>query len=271
MEDCVSQKVLYNDAIFDVSRLTGIPRAEGLVLYEVLRVIDSRPLFVEDHVARLFESARIMGVALWRSGGQIIDDVLRFVACEGFENGNVKLLFVFNGAVKYSLIYQIRHSYPSVDMYVKGVATDTLALERNNPNAKNVQPFKLVAEKYIKDKHLYEALLTDASGNVTEGSRSNVFFMQRNEVVTALPQDVLLGITRKYVIEACRNIGLEVIERKIPVEDLKHFQSAFVCGTSPKVLPIARIGDVVLSCDNPVLSSIMLEYDNIIARYLGRK
>jgi len=270
MDDCISNTVFFNTETISSHDVAKRISADGLVLYEVLRVIDGIPLFVEDHITRIIQSANILNVRLWYGQQQIHNRVTEFIKLEKLVDGNIKFMFTFSPGENYFLLYQSRHLYPTADMYANGVRTATLNTERQNPNAKNVQPFKEVAENFIKSEEIYEAILVDSEGNVTEGSRSNIFFLKNDVVVTAQPQDVLLGITRKYVIEACSNIGLSLQERKISAGELPLFNAAFISGTSPKVLPIHEINDITFNCSSPVLRSVQAEFDSIIMQYITK-
>ena len=59
--------------------------------------------------------------------------------------------------------------------------------------------------RLISDNKLYEVLLVDRNGRITEGSRSNVFFVKGNKFYTGPSAMVLVGITRKKYWNAWRN------------------------------------------------------------------
>ena len=115
----------------------------------------------------------------------------------------------------------------------------------------------------IRENDLYEVLLVDRNGSITEGSRSNVFFIKNGEVYTAPSDKVLLGVTRSKVVEIIRDMGVTLHEEAPAAADIAEYQAAFISGTSPKVLPIASIGDVGFNVNDPVLRSIMEKYSSI--------
>ena len=106
-------------------------------------------------------------------------------------------------------------------------------------------------------KKAFEALLVDSNGYIPEGSRSNIFFIKGDTVYTAPKGDVLLGITREYILKTCKELNIRVIEENIHICDLAKLDGAFMSGTSVNVLPIASIDDIKLnSVDNEIIRAV---------------
>ena len=116
-------------------------------------------------------------------------------------------------------------------------------------------------DEAIKANGLYEVLLVDRNGQITEGSRSNVFFIKDGEVYTAPSEKVLLGVTRSKILEIIRYLGAALHEEAVAAEDIGSFDAAFISGTSPKVMPIASVGEVSFDVNDPILRKIMEKYD----------
>ena len=104
---------------------------------------------------------------------------------------------------------------------------------------------------------------------VTEGSRSNIFFLRGDEVFTTPSEAVLLGVTRQKILEACAAAGIRVTERYTSREEIGTYEAAFVSGTSPKVLPIASAGPVQMDPQHALLRRIMKLYDEICEESLA--
>lgn len=88
-----------------------------------------------------------------------------------------------------------------------------------------------------------DALLLDVDGNIAEVTAANVFFVRGRELHTPVPDCFLNGITRQTVIELAAKLSLQVVERKISLNDLDSFTECFVTGTASEVTPVAMIGD----------------------------
>ena len=127
------------------------------------------------------------------------------------------------------------------------------------------QALRDATDAAIKAHDLYEVILVDRDGQITEGSRSNVFFIKNGELYTSLLQLVLPGVTRDKIIEIVRGKGIAVHEDPIPASSVADFDAAFISGTSPKVLPIASLGDVTYDVDDQFLRRLMNWYDEAFA------
>ena len=87
----------------------------------------------------------------------------------------------------------------------------------------------------IRESGVYEVLLVNRESKVTEGSRSNLFFIREGVVRTAPDSEVLPGITRQKVLELISEEGFRLDIRSLALEELPSAEAAFLTGTSPKV------------------------------------
>jgi branched-chain amino acid aminotransferase len=164
----------------------------------------------------------------------------------------------------------VSHSYPADEMYKNGVVCDILKAERENPNAKVLQAaVRQKANMIIEQKGCYEVLLADAGNCITEGSRSNVFFIYGNIIVTAPGSSVLLGITRQKAIELAGMLNIGVVEKEIPYSELQKFEAVFLTGTSPKILPVKKIDGFEFNVSGSILRKMINAYDALIEQYIA--
>jgi branched-chain amino acid aminotransferase len=150
------------------------------------------------------------------------------------------------------------------------VDTITVNAVRSNPNAKvaNLELNTRINQK-IKKRNVFEAILLDDNGFITEGSRSNIFMIKDDLVFTAPLHNVLPGITRSKILEICSQQNYPVKEINLRPEDLVKMEAVFLTGTSPNVLPVKQINSVCFnSAANPLLIKIMKQYDAMIADYI---
>jgi branched-chain amino acid aminotransferase len=120
------------------------------------------------------------------------------------------------------------------------------------------------ADAAIKEKSVFEVLLADRHGNITEGSRSNVFFIKDGELYTPPAAQILKGVTRLKVLEVAEKMGLKIHEEAISAEQALESDAAFISGTSPGVLPISSIEDRSFDVNDAVLRQIMNNYDQLL-------
>jgi len=269
----ISGKILGNTYVIngvsaDVSGFN--PDMSADIYYEVVRLIDGKALFFQDHIDRLQQS--LSGSGLQFPGSKLIMESLSLlVRSNDYTLGNIRICLERTGeSTSRLLCYFVPYVYPEVCMYMSGVQLVSFPHIRPNPGIKKWDDqFRVSVSQYIRDHGVYEALLLNEQQQITEGSRSNVFFLDEGmQIITPPEKDVLPGITRKYVMEICKKNGLIVIERHVPKNELSQMVSCFISGTSPKVLPVWQIDAYQFRVDHPKLRIIMDEFERIIAKSL---
>lgn len=271
MED-ISYREFYiqNDEIKQKNSFNGEFITEGKSLYEVIRIEEGVPLFVEKNLKRLENSAKITNLTLPMSSEEIRKKINKLIQINEVKIGNIKIVFNFFKDKCNFYAYFLKHNYPTKEQYTNGVDTIFFHGERRNPNAKIVNTeFRASIEAKMKENNAYEALLIDRNGNITEGSRSNIFMVRDKTVYTAPLKDVLPGTTRNSIIEVVLKCGYEFKEKRINYKDITKIDGMFISGTLSKVLPIRKIESIQMnSSKNAVIRNIMAEYDKMIKEYI---
>jgi len=127
------------------------------------------------------------------------------------------------------------------------------------------------ANNVIAEKKLFEVLLVDENGYITEGSRSNVFFVKGNVVITPPEDQVLVGITRSNIIQICKKNQIPIREELTHTKDLRIMDALFISGTSLKVLPVNSIDEIQIRTDNALTQKISKLYDELINKYIEER
>lgn len=243
----------------------------GKSLYEVIKVQESTPLFLEKHLQRLHNSGRLTGFEIFLSD-EIISKRLRdLIEVNNIKEGSIK--FVLNFDKKLFIAYLEQTNFPKEYQYKEGVKTDLFYKERVNPNAKVLNlSFREEVDEFIKEKNIYEAILVDKEGYITEGSKSNVFFVRDKNLYTTPISGVLPGITRSTILDICSENSISVREESLNVEDLNSVKGAFLSSTPFDVLPINEVGKNIKlnSAENEIIKYIMKCYNSKILRYIDK-
>lgn len=273
MNPCVNKFYVNNKIITSCNDFNENLIKEGKSIYEVIRVINSKPLFLKDHLKRMESSANLAfeNVRNFEVNTLSIEEnIFSLIKANEEVDGNIKIILNVEEDENSLVAFYIKHSYPTKEMYHKGVETILFYDERRNPNAKIINDnFKKRVNKVLTEKDAYEAILVDHEGYITEGSRSNIFVVKGDTVLTTPGEKVLPGITRKKIIEVINEKGIRFIEDNISAEDLKEMDGLFISGTSPKVLPISRVDEIVYnSCQNDIINNIKKGFNDKIAEDL---
>lgn len=263
MTDNVGGFYILNGSVLPADGIKDIDAVKYKVVYEVMRIIDEVPLYLEDHYKRL-------GLTSDLSMEELKLETKRLVQENDLKNCNVKLIMYHENGKQNYMLYISKSYYPSKEEVEAGIHTSLFQWVRNDPNAKvlNVK-YKQEVSRRMAESNAFELLLVNGEGKITEGSKSNTFFIKGSKAYTAPGHLVLKGITRQYIIEACERVGVEVIEELVAVEDLINIDGLFISGTSIKVQPVASVDSMKFnSGSNPVIVSIRNEFDRMINEYI---
>lgn len=236
-------------------------------IYEVLRVTDGIPVFLEEHLERFYRSAELAGKTIRFSPLKIRSFLQKLITVNQADYGNILISCKINLKA-----FFITHLYPDADQYQNGVECGLLNAERLNPNAKVFQTLvRVQANEMMAQKGFYEVLLVDHDEMITEGSRSNIFFVNKDQIVTPSADKVLLGITRQKTIACAKALNIQIEETNITLGQLDQFEAVFLTGTSPKILPVSKIADYRFNVKNELMRKLMLKYDEMIWDYVKVK
>ncbi|MEJ2472898.1 MAG: aminotransferase class IV [Desulfobacterales bacterium] len=237
-------------AIFD--------RIDGNSVYEVIKLIGGVPLFFEDHLARMRRSAALMGAGIEKPPAGVRAEINALVEKNGCADINVKLVWYPEKERSIFLTYFVRQDFPDDGAYRRGVHTILYEGERRNPQIKAVKTSYRERVRAVREAAgAYEALLVDDKGFVSEGTRSNLFFLIDRQLCTPPSDAVLLGVTRQHVMALCRVLAIDVQEKMLHKDDLNRIEAAFITGTTIDILPIGSIGRLQFaSVGHPVIQTI---------------
>jgi branched-chain amino acid aminotransferase len=273
MSECFQNIFLLNDNQLKCEEFRSSLVYTGESIYEVIKIREGIPLFIEDHIARLKDTAAIRHKKLWLEAGEIKLRVKKLLDLNQIGFGNVKVVFNFqSGEDNHGnfLSYFIEHHYPDEKKYISGVPAILYHAVREYPSAKVInQNLRSAIFKKLIDTGAYEALLVNDEGFITEGSRSNVFFVKGNEIFSAPDGEVLSGIARKYILQVCETKNIVVNFIKVHCNQINDFHAAFISGTSPGMLPLYKIESVALEPDYDLIKIIRKGYQMIENKYIS--
>jgi branched-chain amino acid aminotransferase len=260
MSECIGNVFILNGELQPTEIFNNSLVYEGDSIYEVLKIVGGRPVFFLDHLERLKKSVSIQKKTLLASVEDLKRDIISLIKSEKQKDINLKIVFNYYKRENY-LIYLIKSIYPTPDQYKKGVKGTLFFAERKDPESKVIN-HKLRSEIYNKlmIDGAYEAILVNTESNITEGSRSNIFLIKGERLFTSPDDAVLNGITRKQIISICRVNGITLEFISLKADKINEFDSIFMTGTSPGLLPFYCIDNNFFKVDHHLINTIRTIY-----------
>ena len=261
MNECYGKKFILNGDLQPAELFDNSLVYEGDSVYEVIRMVKANPIFFPDHMERLVTSVKLQKKELLADAYTLRKDIINLTRSDKKRESNLKIVFNYNNGSTNYLIYFIEPIYPSEDQYKRGVKGILFFAERKDPESKviNHKLRSFIYHKLILEGG-YEAILVNKNNSITEGSRSNIFFLKGETLVTAPDNVILNGITRKYILEICRENKIKVEFTCVKVYDISEYDAVFMTGTSPMVLPFYCIDDKFFNVKHPLMERLRKLY-----------
>ncbi len=244
--------------------LSSLEAMYGFGVYETLRVANGAVRFMDDHVERLLASAQIIELEHSFGAEFVEKSILDLVAATESASYNLKILLIGGQTALEANLYILCSNphYPDKKLYREGVPCITYEYERAFPQAKTLNMLSsYIAYRRAKRAGSYDALLINSEGNITEGTRTNFFCITGKTIYTPPETDILLGVTRKNLLEIAKQNGYAVQEANISPADVSNYDGAFITSTSTKVVPIRSIDDTALKEIPDTLKELMHLFD----------
>ncbi len=236
-------------ALLHVSDLS-IMRGYGV--FDFLITYNNKPFLLDNHLNRLGNSAKIIGLKLPYNKTKIKKFVLKTLNKNSYKQEKAIRIVVTGGlslAPDYvkakdnaSLVITVdpKHLYPQ-EYYLKGVKVITYNHKRPYPEVKSINYITaLKAQAEARAKNAIEAIYVYNS-LIYEATTSNLFAVINNTLITNI-QDVLPGITSSVVQKLAPKI-VKFISRPIKISEIKNFSEAFITASNKEVMPVIRIND----------------------------
>lgn len=257
MNECYGKKFILNGSLQPAEMFDNSLVYEGDSVYEVLRMVKGNPVFFSDHMDRLETSVKLQKKKFPGDIDEIRNAIIRLTRSDKKRESNLKIVFNYNQSATNWLIYFIEPIYPTTLQYQRGVKGILFYAERKNPESKVIN-HKLRSSIYHKLilEGGYEALLVNEKNLITEGSRSNIFFLKDGILKTAPENVILNGITRKHILEICAENRIKVELECINAEEIRNYEAVFMTGTSPIVLPFNYIDKYPFNVNNPLIEGL---------------
>lgn len=233
-------------SVYDLSFL------RAYAVFDFLRTYNQKPFYLDDHLKRLLNSAKLIGLKHNYNLNSLRKMVLKTLKINLRQypkiDFNIRIYLTggktedFITPSKPNLVVMITPIRKlNKKFYHHGAKLITKIDERIFPQAKTIvytQAVKFIQE--AKKKGAIEVLLISKDKKILECTTSNFFAVMNKKLFTP-KNNILLGITRKVIIQLAKKLKIPVIERDLYFSEIKKLDEAFITATNKEILPIVKI------------------------------
>ena len=265
-------------SVFDSGFLLGDGVWEGIRLHQ------SKLMFINEHIERLFKSAEGISLNIPLSKSEIINEInkvllknsmkdhvhIRLIISRGdkitpYQNPNANV-----GPINFVIIPEYKKTDPKI--YEDGIKIGRVPIIRPSNNILSTHYNTLSKLNCIlgsieaNNLGFDEGIMNDPHGNISTCNSTNLFFIKENKVLTSKGNYCLNGITRGKAIKICQLNNIPLLEEDFTFDDIIDCDEAFVTGTFAGIIPVSKIENRYLKSTNPnsLVNQIRLMYNNYI-------
>ena len=238
---------------------------------------------LQEHTDRLFNSAHILQMKMPFSKQEIADAMCAAVRENKLESAYIRPM-AFYGAEAMGIAAKTLSThvicaawswgaYMGDEALTKGIRVKTSSFSRHHVNitmckakANGNYMNSILAHQEAAQDGYDEALLLDVDGFVAEGSGENVFIIRKGKLYTPDLTSALEGITRDTIVQLAKELGYEVIEKRITRDEVYTADEAFFTGTAAEVTPIRELDNrnIGSGVRGPITEKLQSMYFDIV-------
>ncbi|MFA5860646.1 MAG: branched-chain-amino-acid transaminase [Candidatus Thermoplasmatota archaeon] len=236
-------------------------------VFEGIRAYNGRIFRLDEHVDRLFESAKAINLHV-----PVTKDELRELLLETCRVNNLRDAYirpiVARGVgdlgldprkCKTSTIVILARAMGGLygDAYERGLKLCCVSIRRNSPNSlsPNIKSLNylnnILARIEVNSQGMDEGIMLDQNGFVSEATADNIFLVKKGIVITPPTYNSLKGITRSAVIEIARALGYELREDPLTMFDVYAADEVFITGTAAEIAPCVEVDHRIVGDGKP--------------------
>ena len=239
-------------SVFDHGLLYG----DGV--FEGIRIYNKRIFLLNEHIDRLFNSAKAIALDIPVSKEELCNNVIETCKANDIEDGYIRLVITRGKGTlglnpylcskpEIIIITAKIQLYPE-ELYRDGLKIVTVGTVRNHPEAINPKIKSLnylnnvLAKIEAINSGCLECIMLNHKGEVCEASGDNIFLVSNNIIKTpSVNSGALVGLTRNKVIEISKNNEFKVSEESISRYDLYTADEVFLTGTAAEIISVVEI------------------------------
>jgi D-alanine transaminase/branched-chain amino acid aminotransferase len=244
----------------------GIQRGYGI--FDFFRVDGIKPLFIQDHLERFYNSAAQMRLTINYSHQEIEALIYELVTKNNLTHSGLKILLTGGDAEdgytvsspRLSIVQQELKPPPQL-LPDNGIRLVTREYQRQLAEAKTSDYLMAIwLQEWMKSMQA-DDILYYHNGWIRECPRSNFFIISHEDVLVTPASGMLKGVTRKNIIKASDKLDISLEIRDVHINELKSAKGAFICSSTKRIMPVYQVDqfEYNISTCSPVLNQLWRE------------
>lgn len=217
----------------------------GYGIFDFFRTQEYQPVFLEDYLDRFIRSAAKTYLPLAYSREELRAIIKELIQKNELEQGGIRMVLTggvsenhFSPTTGTLFMFGEELSFPSEEKYQMGVKLLTVEHVRTLAEIKTTNYTMPVWHSMQWKEKGAEDVLYHWNGQVSESSRSN-FFLVKDGIISTPDRHILMGITRKHLLEVAGNVQV----RPISLDEVWEADEAFISATTKILLPVTQVDD----------------------------
>jgi branched-chain amino acid aminotransferase len=237
--------------------VSDLSMQRAYAIFDFFRTVHAKPLFVDEHLQRFYQSVQAMHLQVPHSSSELKQIIHELIEQSQLKEAGIRLMLTGGySADSYhistpNLLITCNPVKTSDEvLFQKGITAITYEHQRELPHIKSINYLMAVwLHPLLKEKGVDDVLYSN-NGIVTEFPRANVFIVTKENKLITPAQNILHGITRKFVLQQATTF-MQTEERNISVDEIYNATEVFLTSTTRRVIPVLKIDDVVIGNGKP--------------------
>lgn len=257
----------------------GLLYGDGI--FESIRAYNGIVFKLNEHIDRLYESAKSLKINIPLTKEEIVNAVLETLRKNELTDAYIRIVITRGegpmgvdprNCRKPTIIIIAEKREPLFGREIKGISAIISSIRRTpiwalDPRIKSLNYLNNVLAKIEAiEAGVEEAIMLNEMGYIAEAPTENIFIIKDNKILTPpYTAGILKGITRDVVIRLAKELGYIVEERDITPHDLYNADEVFVTGTAAEIVPIVKINGRIIGAGDvgPIVKKLITKYNEI--------
>jgi branched-chain amino acid aminotransferase group I len=253
-------------------------------IFETLRSYKGTPFKLAEHLERLHSSARKLKIPFEYTIKELSKNVKELLEINNIPDAYIRITLSrgignnglgINDNLESTLLIQNKPFMPyERELYQKGMSLNVSRVIRSTScpischKTTNLLTNILLKEE-AKEKSAHEVIILNTDGYVAECIVSNIFIVDSRKVITpSLDTNILPGITRRTVLDICKDNGISTREERFKIETVIKAEEVFITNSLMEVMPVSRVegNKIGKTIPGEITSQLMNAYKCLIQK-----